>query len=358
MRRPLGSCGRYPPNVGLTLASEYPTISIEPPAPDDDRLFEEAGAWFARLGAADVSEAERHRFTQWLNTSEAHRQAWREVLVLYGALEEPARRVAQRRCSRSVPRARASRRGGTRGLGAIVTWRTTAYAAMLMLALTCAWHFGPEWMQDLASDHHTATGEQRRVRLAEGSSVYLNTDTAITIDLGDDMRRVELLRGEAFFEVAHAGRRPFVVTAGEAETRVTGTAFNLAKADDRVDLTVTKGKVQFIMRGVDQAPVPVGAGQAVHAQAQRISGIETSDPRHALAWRHGELIFEQAPLAQVIEEVNRYRRGRIVIFDPALRERRVTGVFAIARLDTALETLETSLGIKAAYLTNYLVLLR
>lgn len=120
---------------------------------------------------------------------------------------------------------------------------------------------------------------------------------------------------------------------------------------------MTEGRVEVIPDAAE-ASVPLTGGQAVRYRAGAVSPVEPVDPDATLAWRNGQLVFVQEPLARVIDEVNRYRPGRIVIFDPAIRGRPVTGVFAIERLDVFLETLERGLGVKVRSLTDYLVVLR
>ncbi|MGH2708160.1 MAG: FecR family protein [Actinomycetota bacterium] len=319
----------------------------------EDRLFEQASAWFARLGADDVTERELRRFEQWLARGPAHARAWQEVQTLYAALGEPARRVSLRVPSHSsapsrppTPALRPRRRAA----------RPWAVAAALLLMVLVAATWGPEVVQDLASDYHTATGEQRRVILADGSRVHLNTNTAVALD--GPARRVTLLRGEAFFEVASRPGTSFSVDAGPVRTRVTGTAFSVMRGAAEVAVTVTEGRVEVIPDDQGGASVSVTGGQAIRFRAGRFSAVEPADPKGTLAWRDGRVVFVQEPLAKVIDEVNRYRPGRIVIFDPEIRNRPVTGVFAIDRLDLFLETLEHGLGVQVVSWTDYLVVLR
>lgn len=314
-------------------------MSQTPTEPTPDDVFEDACAWFARLASDAVDAAERERFALWLSAGPTHAQAWAEAQALFAALEQPAKNLRRQQAKASAaPRRRFFR-------------PTPALACLLLFAL--AWQ--PGLWQDWRSDFHTATGKQLRVTLADGSKLLLNTDTAVAVDMQGEVRRVELLRGEAFFEVAHA-QRPFWVEAGLARARAVGTAFSVGIEDGQVEVEVAEGRVET-SSVADAKPVAVNPGEAASYQGGRFLQLRSIDLNRELAWRKGQMVFVQTPLAEVVAQINRYRPGHLLIADPALRGRTLTAVFSLDRIDDAVAALEQSLKIRARRFTPYLILL-
>lgn len=313
-------------------------------------MFEEASAWFARLRADDAGAGDRERFDRWLAASPRHSATWREVQDLFAALEEPARSIRARKSTHEAD-ATAPTPAPRRRVG----YAQAAAFAVLAFILVALWP--ADWIENLRSDFHTAAGLQQSITLADGSQLLLNTDTAVTVDMTAEERRVQLLRGEAFFEVEHAPERPFWVEAGDTRVRVTGTAFSVGRTDDRVTVTVAEGRVETSGEGSASPPVVLTAGQSMRYLGNRPEAVQTVDLNKELAWRNGRLIFVQAPLFRVVEEINRYRPGSIVITNAAARDRPVTAVFSIHRLDDAIAALEQTLGLHARRFTSYLILL-
>lgn len=315
------------------------------PKSDDDSLFAEASAWFIRLNAEDVTQTERDDFVLWLETSPRHAQVWDEVQNLFAALEKPAKAIRRKDSKVSVNRSE--------------NWKffspskTVAAFSICIILLTLQ----PRFIQNLQSDYHTGLGEQKQIDLQDGSRLLLNTDSAVTVSMKDDARKVNLLRGEAYFEVAHAAQWPFWVMAGEAHARVTGTAFSVGRKEDHVTITVAEGRVETGVQAHVENIVPLTPGETASYQGQQLTGVQTTDIRNALAWRQEQMVFVQASLAEVVEQINRYRPGRLVILDQKLKDRPITAVFSINKLDDAVNALQLTFGIRARKLTDYWIFL-
>jgi transmembrane sensor len=336
------------------VASKTPELS-------DDALFAEASSWFARLHADDVTAEDRRQFERWHRQSYAHARAWKEVLDLFDALHAPATAVHERlKHTREYPFVRsravaAASHSSPKGWKKRLSHWATAAVLVCCMAGTVLW--GPSILQNLASDYHTGKGEQQQVMLADGSQVLLNTDTAIAIDLSDHQRRIAVLRGEAYFEIQAAPDRPAIVLAQQGEMRVVGTAFNVAQRGERTIMTVAKGSVEISHAAHPATPVSVQAGHQVSYDLSSMTEVQSADLTVVRAWQHGQIVFWQQPLTEVIAEVNRYRPGRLVVINRYIRHRLVTGAFEIQRLDGVLDALQHSLGINATALTEYLILL-
>jgi transmembrane sensor len=326
---------------------ELAAINSLPPVPES--IFEEASAWFIRLHAEHASDQEQLEFNRWLTTNPQHAQAWNEVQDLYLALETPAKNLRQS----AVQAPTALRTPSTQRQNLI----PFLAAAALLLCTALAFFLQPTLLQNLQSDYHTATGEQQQIDLADGSKLLLNTDSAVTVAIEDNVRRVQLLRGEAYFQVAHAPERPFWVDAGEARARVTGTAFSVGRNNDNVTITVAEGRVETSTTDHPEQITPLSPGETARYQNQQLAAKQATDVQRMLAWRQGQIVFVQATLSEVVDEINRYRPGRLIITNEQLKNRPITAVFSVNRLDDVVTALEQTFGIRARRLTDYLVLL-
>jgi transmembrane sensor len=184
------------------------------------------------------------------------------------------------------------------------------------------------------------------VPLADGSVVTLNTATEIRLHFSADRRGVELVSGQANFEVAKDASRPFVVTAGGSEVRAVGTQFDVYKTADKVTVTLIEGKV-----AIKEAPVEAGAGALeVNLAAGEQLSYETktgavrrasADIPRVSAWRTRKLDFSDTPLTDAIAEANRYSRVQIQLDAPELQSARISGTFEAGRSDLFVEGLQT-----------------
>ncbi|WP_145682311.1 FecR family protein [Azospirillum brasilense] len=321
--------------------------------PDEDRLFSEANAWHFRLQSDDVRPAERAAFAEWLARSPAHSGAWTGLQTLLHDLKEPARAAYAE--SRVAP----PRRPAAAGI------RRLAAALTILLAVggVGVWH-GPTLYQNAVADQVTATGQRRTLTLPDGSTVEMNGDTALAFDDRDGERRVRLLRGEAWFHVTRDPDHPFVVDGGAGAARVLGTQFSVRRETDRTTVTVGEGLVEVVAhRNADgNAPWPdsvrLRPGESAEADAHGVTGPRAVDPAVAFAWRQGQIVFRQQPLASVIAALNRQWPGRVVLLNDEAAERVVSGVFALDRPDAVIDALERGLGVRATRITPYLTLLR
>jgi transmembrane sensor len=189
-----------------------------------------------------------------------------------------------------------------------------------LLAITLTAFYPPVWWQ---ADYLTGKGERREIVLADGSRVLLNTESALAVYFDDAVRRVELVQGEAFFEVAKDASPPFVVTASGSAVRAVGTAFNVRRATHQVHVELAEGIVdvqdpQYLRR------VRLQAGQTALIGSGTIDVNLARYPENFALWRDGYLQFDGVPLQAAIEQINRYRPGRVVLLNNRLADRRVS----------------------------------
>ena len=206
------------------------------------------------------------------------------------------------------------------------------------------------WRSPQATVVSTGLGEQRTITLDDGSVVYVNTLSTIQVRYGDTERLVELVQGEALFNVEKDPARPFRVVAGDMVAEALGTRFNVRYIGERAAVSVVEGTVAFAKAGMafnhveraepgnGEARPGIGRiedGRVVLVAGERVELTEADDaPRVAVAkpgqvasWRTRQLFFDNDTLMAIADEFNRYNRKRLVIADRRLRELRFTGVF-------------------------------
>lgn len=306
--------------------------------PDADRIAEEAAGWVARLQSSDATPADAELFQEWLERDDRHRAAFDEFCNLWGDLKDLP-----------IPADRLNKLRGARRRRTVI--RTTAVALILLISGSL---YNAGYMDRLRADYYTAVGEVRTIDLADGSRVYLNTDTAIAVDLTESQRRIHILRGEAFFDVAKDPQRPFIVDDATLSATAVGTqyAVRAGTLSLRPDVQVEEGKVE--VQTADQR-VLVSAGYAAVIGDGGTVIVQRADVADATAWRNGRLIFSGRPLKEVLAVLARYRHGQIVMLDRALGEQKVSGIFDLNDTDAALRDIEMSLPVSVTHLTGLLV---
>ena len=313
--------------------------------------------WFVRVRRRPVSPDHQAAFRAWLAEDPAHRAAYAELERLWANLDqiEPRPAIATEMPARTAVTpgrgARCQARDGPRSLA-----RRRALGGMGLVAAAAAgvYVLAPP---GIFAEYRTAAGDRRTVTLPDGTRAHLNTATALSFEFADGARRTVLHAGEVFFEVAADPARRFVVEAGPGRVQALGTAFAVHRRGAETDVIVTEGRVTVAMV---QAPAAAGreleAGQGLVVTRAGVGAATARDTDRALGWLRGRLVFEAAPLPQVLAEVERYRTGRIVVMDSALAALPVTGSFSVDDSDAALDTIEQTLPVRLVRVTDLLVL--
>ncbi|EAQ34361.1 Probable FecR, iron siderophore sensor protein [Nitrobacter sp. Nb-311A] len=296
----------------------------------DIALSDAAIDWLVRLKSGQATAEDHAAFAAWRGQSTEHELAAHEAEAVWHGVGVAGDRA--RTLERKERRAKVTRRavlgGGTLAAVGFVVARSGV--------------IGPR----LFADFVTEVGEQRTVGLTDGSSVFLNASSAFSVKFSAHERRLSLFEGQATFTVAHDTARPFVVEAGDGQTRAVGTVFDIDIRAGEVVVTVVEGVVAIT---TDQAPDPVIArvDQRVHYLPRgRPSAPEAANADIETAWRRGKLIFNRRPLADVVADIERYRRGRIVLVGDGLRSLEVTGVFDLNDPEAILHTIEDTLPVQ------------
>jgi transmembrane sensor len=301
----------------------------------DVTLSDEAIDWLVRLNSGRADDGDRASFAAWRQRSAGHELAAREAEAIWQGLGVAG--TDARRVERKAARTKLTRRAVIGG-GALIVGGVTLVRSGII---------GPQ----LFADHVTGIAEQRTVALADGSSAFLNASTALSVDFTERERRLTLFEGQATFAVAHDAERPFVVQANGGQTRALGTVFDVDIRPSQVAVTVVEGSVAVHTETAPTDIATVTADQRVRYLARgRPSALERIDANTETAWRRGKLIFDRRPLGEVVADLERYRRGKIVVVRDDLDALEVTGVFDLADPEAILLTIEETLPVRVARL--------
>lgn len=295
-----------------------------------DPVRHDAAAWFARLRADDVSEAERSAFHVWLSGDAGHREAYERLEALWSDFGAHAERPEIGTLSGTNAEPKSSRTVGRQRSEARRARRWVAAAALTLIALAggwAAWRAQPPPPQT----YTTTVGQQRTLTLEDGSQVTMDTDTRLLVAFAKHARRVKLERGRAFFHVAKDVERPFLVTANGSVVRAVGTRFDVYEHGNEVDVTLVQGRVVVTWHGSQpNAPAQetiMEAGQRLEMDKGRAQPILEAADATATAWLSGKLVFNDTPLPVAVAQFNRYNTDKIAIGDAKTAGLHVTGVF-------------------------------
>lgn len=325
--------------------------------PIETLISDEAIEWFSRLHSGRPTPEDISRFEAWRKLSSSHAEAYADIEKLWILLDRSAQRVFEqeqtqtRTKTRPAPSARKSITPFAKEMSRRTLIGISLAAVMTMLAwLPGAFLF---W----SSDYHTHWGERLELTLEDGSQVTLNTHTALSVEFSPQQRVIKLQEGEAYFQVTHNPIRPFIVVTDHGAIKVTGTAFDIHEQDDRMTVTVSEGRVKVYRDGDEQKAVELTAGWQATSNIYGTSPLLHVDAKQVSAWRNGFLEFNLQSLASVVDELNRYFPGKIMIADPRIRKRTVSGAFDLTHPQDILSALEKNLGLRALNLSVAMTLL-
>ncbi len=315
--------------------------------PDLEAVREQAACWTARIDR-QLSPSEQAEFKQWLR-GPAERRAFQELGGVWEGMDVLS--VLAEVFPQPAPRALPVRR--------VLPWALGGMAASVLVAATLLMLPRNATMQPhidavagipRVEAFATAIGENRSITLRDGSLLTLNTNSLVEVTISDQVRQLQLRRGEAHFEVAHDPSRPFTVRTDVHAVVAVGTAFNIRlKPAGAMDVLVTSGKVRVTGSGEPSPAEPlVVAGELLELKAdgtQRLRQLDAAAVESRLAWRRGVLIFEGETLASALDEVSRYMATRIELADPALGARRIAGYFPTSDLGALFGSLRNYYGI-------------
>lgn len=291
-------------------------------------LHDEACDWLVLLTSGRATVADAKALQAWCAQSPEHAQAFEQAKVVWQQLAPALDQVAP------------PRRFGRRAfLGGAIA----ASAAVVMVRVGV-----PGGFSGLTADYRTAVGEQRQVLLSDGVSLELNTQTRVS-RVGQG---IELLEGEV--EVLAHVAQPLNVLAGEGTVSAAQARFNLRNTDQTVCVTCIEGWLSVEVGGRN---VRLDGGRQLTYGTAGVGEPVVVDTQAVVAWREQVLVFNNATLASVVDEINRYRPGMLVLLNKQLGQRRVQARFSLQQLAGVALLIRDAYGAKCTELPGGVVLL-
>jgi transmembrane sensor len=302
-----------------------------------DTMERQAAIWFARRRSGELTTEESWGLEAWLDTDPAHRDAFEAVERTWARIEL-SRDAPEIVAMRALARSRLAGARRQRTLGRLAAWGVSTSSFI---------------RRDFPNQtFHTDVGQRSTVTLPDGSVVTLNTDTVLRTRADHDRRLLYLDRGQAFFKVAKDKAHPFVVAAAGRTVTAVGTAFDVRADGGRFQVTLVEGKVRVdtplpVPKATPGQPRPapsvqtteIVAGSQFAALDETHWSVGRTDTAKETTWLTGWLRFENEPLSQVVDELDRYSDRKIEIGDKALADRPVTGRFKAGDVDAFVKAL-------------------
>lgn len=316
-----------------------------------DPLLDEALDWVVRLKAGEPTRADVDALQRWRAQSPAHEEAFRQAARLLRAASAAAKELADEDAGAAsvVDLPPRPSRALTRRI--VLGGAIAAAAGYIMIRPPL--EMWPS-IEELSADYRTGKGEQRKVMLAPDISVELNTQTSLALRSAPNETRVELISGEASVVARRSSSTPLVMLARDGRISALQADFNARCIDGVVSVTCLDGIVT-----VEQDGRSVQLRKAEQVTYSR-AGLQASlpvDAKQVAAWQTGLLIFRDRPLASVVDEVNRYRAGKIIITNAELKRRLVNGTFQVDKLDNFVAQVEQLFGARITSLPGGVVLM-
>ena len=299
--------------------------------PVSSHVLDAAIAWQLCLDCGSGSAVEQAEFAKWYSASEEHARAWLQL----GMLD-------QRFSTTSIPARNAllNARNGVQERVRKIGSGLASIALVCGVALFAGKNYLPidYWM----ADQRTATGEQRQLRLADGTLLNLNTHSAIDVQFDDTTRRIILQEGEIMVETGHGDPRPFIVQTRDGSLRALGTRFMVKREDQGTRLSVLQSRVEAHPENSAERTL-YSEGQQVLMHRDRLGQMLALSPG-ADAWTRGMLVLDNVRLADMISELNRYHRGHLGV-EPEVADLRITGSFPLNNIELSLNALLPTLPV-------------
>lgn len=307
------------------------------PAPDR-KVFEAAASWYVQFQAQVPTPAERHAWQQWLNGDPSHQAAWNQLEQLQRSLGALPQDFTRRALS------------GTQQRRQVLKWMlvlgATGYLGLNVQQHT---HLGNFW-----ADYRTRVGERRRIELADGTQIDLNTSTAIDVVFDQRQRLVRLRDGEILIHTGKlVGQTPFYVETREGRVQALGTRFTVRQLAGSTRVGVLEDQVSLSPADLPDHERILSAGESADFDRRNV-GPNHFYRRTQAAWVDGQVIVLDARLGDLLADLARYRPG-VLRCDSASASLRVSGTFRLDSTDAVLANLQATLPIQVKYFSHYWV---
>jgi len=315
-------------------------------APVPAAVAQRAVEWLIELQAAPNASPLRQDWQRWRAAHPDHERAWQRIEAVNGQLFGQLHHLPS-------PMKSALTRASLTPVRSPARRKAVATLAVLLFAGGTSWMVQDntgwsEWVADL----RTAPGERRTVVLADGTTLMLNTASAVNIHFSASERRVRLIAGEIFITTApDPMARPFLVETRQGEARALGTRYTVRLQDNATEVAVFEGAVRMTPRRALEQPQTLHAGQQARLTDTTITSPQPAD-QDSTAWTDGFIIAKGMRLADFLNELNRYSRYALSC-DPAVANLRLSGSYPLSDISQVLETLSAMLSLQIETVTRF-----
>ena len=315
---------------------------------DDITPARAAADWFLYLREDPDDEDLKRRFAQWLDSDPAHARAWADMTVTASVMA-------------AIPQAPCAPSDAIVGAGGHARRRIPARRFMPVCGLALAATFAammflpPDMLARMRADQYAPVATTRNVLLADGSEVTLAPRSAISVTMTASGRHVRLIQGEALFNVRHDPARPFRVTAGDVTATDIGTVFDVRADADATTVAVREGAVHVTTRHRGIPARDLHAGDWEQVTGERATDMSGTMPVAAIgAWREGTLIARNDTVATLIARLRPWTTTRIILTDPVLAQKRVTGTYDLHQPEASLRLIVDAYNGKVSSLASWI----
>ncbi len=309
--------------------------------PVERNVAREAARWLLRLSSERATDADVRACDQWRASKAEHEHAWQRaqrVNARFGLIPSALGMATLNRPEFT------RRRAALKALVALVVAGPAGWAA---------WRADP---LDWSADYRSAAGERRDVTLADGSTLHLNTASAVDVLFDDATRLLRLRSGEiAVHAVADPAMhpRPFIVRTPQGDIEAQASRFCVRQDGAQCQVSVQEGRVRLSSGARPGAFVSLSAGEQSRLTPEGAAEPSPADP-HASDWLRGVLYASDLRLDAFAAELGRYRQG-ILRCDPEIAHLRISGAFQLHDTDAVLAALPATLPVQVRYRTPYWV---
>ena len=334
-----------------------------------DHIEAAARDWFLLQQERALNETESEAFNAWLEVNSQHAIAYQQLEAIWQGLGEVETEELSEHHSlwqrlmqwmgveENTKNDERQEKTFTWGLSPTMG-AMASFAAVLIV--TGLWFSGNLGLQSDVEHYQHDIAEVRTHLLSDQTLVTLGADSELLVTMEREQRIAQLVKGQAFFDVAKDSQRPFYVNAGGTKVKVVGTRFEVHKTQSLVRVSVEEGRVQVSPAVDEDKPLSLPlltAGQRIVSSEGGLGEVESMVTHKVSPWRDGRLVYRDARLSEVVFDVNRYRNTKIILGSDALKTMKVTTSFSVDQADSIVSLLEQSLPIVAHRETENRVLI-
>ncbi len=316
----------------------------------DDRMIKPtpamraASEWYARLASGERSTETQQAWRTWLDADPAHQSAWQQLERVTQHFGQVPSEVGM--ATLQLPPV-ADRRRIIKHLALFLTASSTGLYA-----------YREQPWRGMLADASTKVGEHTQIALEDGTSLHLNTNSAVNVRYSATERVIELIQGEVYIKTAHEATttyRPFRVETRHGRATALGTRFSVRDLSHQTKVSVFEGAVAIKPRYFGGEAMRLNAGESITFTDQKFAG-KLAARATDMAWINGIVVVYAMRLDDFTQEIARYKAG-VLRCDPAVASLQISGSFPTQDMESVLQTLERTLPVRVERFTRFWVTL-